>query len=597
MGELGSTVANTTTPQPTLATGMNAAMLVEVSQLFNSRLQIDEIIALLAKQVAERLQGDCIFYLVDGAPSQSITTAWHAGHPMRAALLDRALDGRALPPPESLVLGAARRGEAVFAPDLDCLAGEGDDLWRRLEATSLLSVPIRSGNELLGMIVALRGDTQPPFGEQDMTLLQVLTPQAAGAIITARVLAEERWQRQKAELMFQASKAVHTELHFDQAVREIALLLKQAIKTPWVGIFEYQPQEQALVLLASTSEPAIDLRLASQRLPIAGWPEVESALAESEGEPTIPLPAKLADAVGHPGARAWALPLVNKHLPQGLLLMLAPNAETPFPAEAREVSVGIAELVALAIANQHLVDQEAKARIQIIRSQAAAQEREVLLRQIVHDLRNATQAMSLVVEDMEFTIGDNPQVRSNLATLESQITFVSNFLKEKLSYFQHGDRINAQHATALTDVFADLDGRFGPAAKAKHQRLIVSSPEPIKLPLSAVQIEQIIGNLLDNAIKYTQEHGEIRLWADHSDGWVTLYVADNGPGIPTVDQARLGEVGYRGQQAQEGHGLGLSNVRQLVTRAGGLFGFSSHLAVGTTFHVSLPTTTWGRQIS
>ena len=112
-----------------------------------------------------------------------------------------------------------------------------------------------------------------------------------------------------------------------------------------------------------------------------------------------------------------------------------------------------------------------------------------------------------------------------------------------------------------------------------------------------MQLEQIIGNVLDNAIKYTQEHGEIRLWADYADGWVTIYVADNGPGIPPADQARLGEVGYRGQQAQEGHGLGLSNVRQLVTRAGGLFGFSSHLNMGTTFHVSLPTTTWGRQIS
>jgi signal transduction histidine kinase len=126
---------------------------------------------------------------------------------------------------------------------------------------------------------------------------------------------------------------------------------------------------------------------------------------------------------------------------------------------------------------------------------------------------------------------------------------------------------------------------------------VVSAPEPIKVPMSAVQLEQIVGNLLDNAIKYTQAHGEVRLWADVSDGWVTVYVADNGPGIPAVDQARLGEVGYRGSQTQEGNGLGLANVRQLVTRAGGLFGFSSQESLGTTFHVSLPSTTWGRVIS
>jgi signal transduction histidine kinase len=450
------------------------------------------------------------------------------------------------------------------------------------------------------MVVALRTERSPAFSPQDMMLLQVLAPQAAGAVITARVLAEERWQRQKAELMFQASKAVHTELHFDQAVREISLLLKQSIKVPWVGILEYQPQDEALVLLGGTSEPAVDLRLSSQRLPLKDWPEAASALSENDVTHILPLPNALASGIGQPDARAWALPLVHKQLPQGLLLLLAPTPEATFPAEMREVAGAIAELVALAIANQHLIDQEAKARIQIIRSQAAAQEREVLLRQIVHDLRNATQAMSLVVEDMEYIIGDNPQLLSSLATLDSQITFISNFLKEKLSYFQHGDRVNAPHATVLTDVFADLGGRFGPAARAKHQRLIVSPPDPmIKVPLSAVQLEQMIGNLLDNAIKYTQEHGEIRLRADYSDGWVTIYVADNGPGIAPADQAHLGEVGYRAQQPseQEGHGLGLANVRQLVTRAGGLFGFSSRVNMGTTFHVSLPTTTWGRVIS
>lgn len=602
MADPGITVSKTTTePQPGLVRGMASAMLVEVSQLFNSRLQIDEIVALLAKQVAERLEGDCIFYLLDAGRSEPLASAWHSSQPEREALLADTLKGRAFPPEECFVLAAARRGEAVFAPDLETLCEKIDPLWTRLDTASLLSVPIRNGNELLGMIVALRTERQPAFTAQDMMLLQVLGPQAAGAVITARVLAEERWQRQKAELMFQASKAVHTELHFDQAVREISLLLKQSIKVPWVGILEYQPHDHALVLLGGTAEPAVDLRLSSQRLHLKDWPEAEGALADSDGTAPIALPSVLATAIGQPDAKAWGLPLVHKQLPQGLLLLLTPSPNAVFPAEQREVAGAIAELVALAIANQHLVDQEAKARIQIIRSQAAAQEREVLLRQIVHDLRNATQAMSLVVEDMEFVAGDNPQLLSNLTTLESQITFISNFLKEKLSYFQHGDRVNAPHVTALTDVFADLEGRFGPAARAKHQRLIVSPPEPIKMPLSAVTLEQIIGNLLDNAIKYTQEHGEIRLRADYSDGWVTVYVADNGPGIAPADQARLGEVGYRAQQGtlepQDGHGLGLANVRQLVTRSGGLFGFSSHLNVGTTFHVSLPTTTWGRVIS
>jgi signal transduction histidine kinase len=219
----------------------------------------------------------------------------------------------------------------------------------------------------------------------------------------------------------------------------------------------------------------------------------------------------------------------------------------------------------------------------------------MLIRQIVHDLRNATQAMSLVVEDMELSIeGDNPELRAGLQTIDSQITFITNFLKEKLNWFQRGEKGALQEATALPAIFVELENRFGPAARAKHQRLVVSLPPSVQVPLTGVQLAQIVGNLLDNAIKYTQVLGEVRLWADVSDGWVTLYVADNGPGVTAADRPRLGEIGYRGRKEQEGSGLGLANVRQMVTQAGGLFGVSGSEAQGTTFHVSLPTTTWGR---
>ena len=75
MADSGTTVTPITS-DTALPPGPASALLVEVSQLFNSRLQIDEIIALLAKQVAERLEGVCIFFMQYGGGHGPTTSAW-----------------------------------------------------------------------------------------------------------------------------------------------------------------------------------------------------------------------------------------------------------------------------------------------------------------------------------------------------------------------------------------------------------------------------------------------------------------------------------------------------------------------------------------
>lgn len=574
------------------------ALLADLGQLYNSRLQIDEIVGLVAKQTAERLSCDCVFFRGDGSKEDLHPTAWYASSPEPQACFDQVFGTPGCRLTTSATVRIARQGQSRFLASMRN-ARDIDPLWLELGVSTFMAAPVAVGGSLFGVLYAVRGPGGEPFTARDLAALESIAPQAARAIANASLLAEERWQRQKAELMFQASKAIHTELNFDQAVREIALLLKQAIRTPWVGVFEVAPGESqlsALRLLGSTAEPAVELRICSAVYGLDAWSSARRLLEQADSDGRLVLPQELANAIGHPEEDYRAFPLAHKLGPQGLLVVCTPTGDAELPAESAEVAAALAELVALAIMNQHLIEQEAKARIQVIRSQAAAQEREVLLRQIVHDLRNATQAMSLVVEDLAIEIGDNPEAQAGMSTLDSQIEFISSFLKEKLRLIQHGDRL-ANQGAGLADVFADLQGRFGPAARARHQRLTVSPPEPIQVALSAVQLEQIVGNLIDNAIKYTQPGGEVRLRADHSDGWVTIYVSDDGPGIPAAQQARLGEVGFRGEGKGDGAGLGLANVRQLVTQAGGLFGFSSRVNVGTTFHVSLPTTLWGRTIN
>jgi two-component system phosphate regulon sensor histidine kinase PhoR len=105
-------------------------------------------------------------------------------------------------------------------------------------------------------------------------------------------------------------------------------------------------------------------------------------------------------------------------------------------------------------------------------------------------------------------------------------------------------------------------------------------------------LEQILTNLLDNAVKYTEPGGEIEVGVSETRGRVRFSVRDSGIGIPEEDRARIFERFYRVDKARSrragGTGLGLSIVRHLVQRLGGEIVVESRLGEGTTFSFSLP---------
>lgn len=106
-------------------------------------------------------------------------------------------------------------------------------------------------------------------------------------------------------------------------------------------------------------------------------------------------------------------------------------------------------------------------------------------------------------------------------------------------------------------------------------------------------IEQVFGNLVDNAVKYLspERSGRIVLRGWQERGRVVYEVEDNGRGVAAKDHERIFELFRRaGTQDQPGEGLGLAHVRALVYRLGGTITCSSELGRGATFRISLPST-------
>ncbi len=145
-------------------------------------------------------------------------------------------------------------------------------------------------------------------------------------------------------------------------------------------------------------------------------------------------------------------------------------------------------------------------------------------------------------------------------------------------------------STFLRDVIRDLEKKL--ANKQLH--LVVDvSPDLPPVRADRPRLQEALYNLLDNAVKYSREHGEIRLSARQRDSEIELTVSDDGIGITKEDLPRIFERFYRADKARgpdkvRGTGLGLAIVKHIAQSHGGRVEAESERNKGTTIRVVLP---------
>jgi two-component system phosphate regulon sensor histidine kinase PhoR len=150
------------------------------------------------------------------------------------------------------------------------------------------------------------------------------------------------------------------------------------------------------------------------------------------------------------------------------------------------------------------------------------------------------------------------------------------------------DAVNLHGLVAA--VFEDLRAR----AEKQHVLLHNSVPDGLRANADGERLKQVLWNLVENAIKYGGEDGQVRVSAEtvNSDT-LQVSVRDNGPGIPEEALLRVFERFYRVDKARSreagGTGLGLSIVKHIVQRHGGKVWAESVLSEGSTFYFTLPS--------
>jgi signal transduction histidine kinase len=164
---------------------------------------------------------------------------------------------------------------------------------------------------------------------------------------------------------------------------------------------------------------------------------------------------------------------------------------------------------------------------------------------------------------------------------------VANLLRE--AQLEHDDTEHDDEPTSIEEILDDVRRGFPGAA----DRIVVEVARPLQpLPVSRVAVQEIVANLVDNALKYSSPGTVVRVSATVHDGSLVLCVQDEGEGIPAGDLPRIFDrfvqIDQSATRTHGGVGLGLHLVRELTRRLGGEVTVDSVIGRGSVFTVTIP---------
>src|SRR5262245_60843968 len=236
----------------------------------------------------------------------------------------------------------------------------------------------------------------------------------------------------------------------------------------------------------------------------------------------------------------------------------------------------------------------------IARLQAAFERQKQFTSDASHELRTP---LAVMRGDIEITLRRERSAEEYKRALTSNLEEIMRLsrLVEDLLMLARGDtgRIELRcEPVDLNDVCRRMAEYISPLADQRDQTLIYQPPPgaetaPVMVSVDLLRIKQLLLNLLDNAIKYTERRGRVALGLKTEDKVAVISVSDTGRGIPPEDLPHIFERFFRrsartADRTAAGFGLGLSIVKWIVDSHGGRIEAKSEVGKGTVFTVRLP---------
>jgi len=266
-------------------------------------------------------------------------------------------------------------------------------------------------------------------------------------------------------------------------------------------------------------------------------------------------------------------------------LTLVTGPERTFQVQASPLAQGSDQLPGLVLVFHDITDLR---RLEQVRKDFVAN--------VSHELRTPLTAIKGYVEALQDALQDDPAQRSRFLEIIGTHTDRLNLIIADLlllSKIESGQIPLKREPVSIRALVDHAFGFLGHLIERKQHKVVTAIPPGLPPVLGdGEQLGQVLSNLLDNAIKYTPDHGTITITAEVVQDMVEVRVEDTGIGIPPKDLPRIFERFYRVDKARSrelgGTGLGLAIVKHLVEGHGGSVCVESLPGQGTRFRVRLP---------
>ena len=474
----------------------------------------------------------------------------------------------------------------------------------------LLAVPLLRDREAIGAIVFGSSRHPEAFREYDLARAELLAGQAVVALENARLYGEVRGQLEETTALYEIANAANDTVTPEALASSLLDILRERVGYDRAAVLLCAPNSPILQPVVSDERPnvAFQARPAGPSVPypntstssyLPSYPTPSASSLASQvfrsGQPirrdaTEPAVGDETSAAQDPPPTAHLLviPLLLKDGAIGVVQL--ERAERPFGDADERIGVALANHAALAISNLKLAEEarEVAALKKIDRLKTE------LLSTVSHELRTPLgsikgYATTLLEHD---GLLSREESREFLQIIDSESDRLDELIRNLLdmSRLEAGvlrmDREPVQMAEVVESCVRRvrrLTDRHQIRVEWACDRLIEADPR---------RIAQVVTNLLENAVKYSPDGGEIVVGGQLQGGAVQISVADQGVGIPTRDLHRVFDRFHRveGEITKRvgGTGLGLAICQRLVEAHGGRIWVDSRLGKGSTFFFTLP---------
>jgi two-component system phosphate regulon sensor histidine kinase PhoR len=216
------------------------------------------------------------------------------------------------------------------------------------------------------------------------------------------------------------------------------------------------------------------------------------------------------------------------------------------------------------------------------------------LSNISHELRTPLASLKALSESLEMGALEDPKAGQRFIDLmKKELDALAHLVSEllELSRIESGQVPLKLEAVDPCTLISQVAERMSIQAQQAGMKLNVDCPEDLPPVLAdPPRLEQVILNLVHNAIKFSPQGGEVTVQASAGQDEVTFTVRDNGVGIPAIDLPRIFERFYKTAQGRqlEGTGLGLAIAKHLVEAHGGRIWAESVELQGSSFYFTVP---------